>query len=738
MTLYQAPVAPFKKISRYKLEKEDRIIRDGVLLTWMETNTLAHILRPGETGENCEIFHEVFEEELHLEKIRVDRGYFSLESIRRRAMGVDNIGDLPPEEMAIVLHRLRWVETFNDLYKKKLVKKSPKRLAEAVPVIAALLENTDKCEPTEGRRAARGAKPRAGFENPSPTQLGNWVRKFKNSKNDPIVLHPRYARSGNRTPRLDPVVQKLLYLSALRYCRPTKPSVQILYDNLSRVLRYTNNRRSKAYRIPSKRTLERAIADLDDYDKEAGRNGRDWARRNYMPSFEGPEAYIPMQRVEMDEWRVHLSTLCIEAGIWTLLSEKERAEVERTRCWLTVAIDCATRCILSMFLTTRDPSTRSAIEGLRWIMTDKDNLRIVAGAQTNWPSHGIPRNLFTDKGAGFKSNDFIAVAHHVGIGEVKANAGLSQFRGKIERFFRSLDQRLVSRFEGRTFSNSKEKGDYDTKRTASITCDELNKALVRYVCDVYHNTEHAGLGGRTPAQEWNRLVATLGKQILPRKHEMRELFGVPESRTVGKKGIRLFGHYYQSPALTEIWHRKLSSKVDIRIDDRDVTQISFRDLDGSWATAEVVGRIQQVVSIEYLEHNFAALTRKGLPAFDVDDSVEIMKRMDEALKDLNVLARHSAERAGLFNEQVLEERIARVRSESMKAASAWITRSHAAGADSHAKTIAKPRKKKAKSPSPAEQSPADEVEVAEESDGSATKTSKPIDMSGSGKNFWRE
>ncbi|MCW7545169.1 hypothetical protein N7I30_15300 [Aurantimonas litoralis] len=41
--------------------------------------------------------------------------------------------------------------------------------------------------------------------------------------------------------------------------------------------------------------------------------------------------------------------------------------------------------------------------------------------------------------------------------------------------FRTLDVGLVSRFEGRTFSNSEEKGDYDAKKTASITCEELNR-----------------------------------------------------------------------------------------------------------------------------------------------------------------------------------------------------------------------------------------------------------------------
>lgn len=78
------------------------------------------------------------------------------------------------------------------------------------------------------------------------------------------------------------------------------------------------------------------------------------------------------------------------------MNDKQRETVGKTRCWLTAAIDCATWCIFFIYLTTEAPSTRSALEELRWILTDKDSLRKAAGARSIWAAHGKPENFFTD------------------------------------------------------------------------------------------------------------------------------------------------------------------------------------------------------------------------------------------------------------------------------------------------------------------------------------------------------
>ncbi|MBP0615758.1 Mu transposase C-terminal domain-containing protein [Jiella mangrovi] len=690
MTIHQPIGRSFRPVNRYRLGADDRILIDGLQHRWIETNELAYVLRNVEAGVTREVSYEEFERDLHLEKIQVDRGYFSLDSVRRRARNVSRLSDLEPEQLAIVMHRLKWVETFDDLYKKGIVKKSPKRLVEAIPLVGKLLSDEDEADREPRTRAKRGAAPRTGFDDPSPSQLGRWVREYHAAGEDPIVLNPDYARSGNRLPRLDPVVRRLVEGMAARYCVPTKPSVQQLYERLVRILNYSNRKRATSYVVPSKRTLERAIARIDDFEKMAGRHGAAWARRNYTPAYEGPTATRPLERVEMDEWRVNLMTLCEDAGLWATMSEEQRRGVKRTRCWLTAAIDCATRCILSVYLTTEAPSARSALEGLRWIMTDKESLRREVGAQNWWPCHGKPENLFTDKGAGFKSNEFKVAALSLGIGTLKPNAGLAQFRGKIERLFRSLDQGLVSRFEGRTFSNVLDKGDYESEKCASITCEELNRALIRYICDVYHSTPHGGLGGRSPAQEWNRLVALHGQEIVPGKQEMREVFGVPFERTVGKKGIRLLGTFYQCEDLVQIWMKKQGTKLQLRVDDRDVTEISVEVAPGTWKTATAVGGIEQAVSIERLATSFAALVEAGLPAFDIDDPVEITKRRDEALQDITDLVRRSAARAGLVDAKTLEMQIARIKADAFRATLAWLDRQNSAGTDIYTDPVASP------------------------------------------------
>src|SRR4249919_3815749 len=83
--------------------------------------------------------------------------------------------------------------------------------------------------------------------------------------------------------------------------------------------------------------------------------------------------------------------------------------------------------------------------------------------------------------------------------------GVPRLRGMVERMFRSIDEGLLSWFEGRTFADVKAKGEYDAARRAGTTLDELGRMLVLFAVDCHHNKPMAALGGRTPRQEYIRL-----------------------------------------------------------------------------------------------------------------------------------------------------------------------------------------------------------------------------------------
>ncbi|MBN9248436.1 MAG: hypothetical protein J0I81_13525, partial [Hyphomicrobium sp.] len=116
----------------------------------------------------------------------------------------------------------------------------------------------------------------------------------------------------------------------------------------------------------------------------------------------------------------------------------------------------------------------------------------------------------TDAGTSFANNDFCVRMIDAGITFEIAAAGVPFLRGTVERSLRSLDQKMIKRFAGRTGSNVKDKGEYDSQGRASLDLDELATALVRYQVDHYHNTPHAGLRGESPRACWLRLTEQFG------------------------------------------------------------------------------------------------------------------------------------------------------------------------------------------------------------------------------------
>lgn len=97
---------------------------------------------------------------------------------------------------------------------------------------------------------------------------------------------------------------------------------------------------------------------------------------------------------------------------------------------------------------------------------------------------------------------------------------------------------------GQTFNNPQSRGDYDTEGRAVLTDDQLAIIFIRYIVDVYHQTQHRGLLGEAPADALERLE---GKPGLPPKFSQttrRRAFGIRQERTVTARGIRFLGIDY--------------------------------------------------------------------------------------------------------------------------------------------------------------------------------------------------
>lgn len=228
------------------------------------------------------------------------------------------------------------------------------------------------------------------------------------------------------------------------------------------------------------------------------------AMERMKPVSAGLSVSRPLERVETDECKINLLTIMAQSGLLGLFTREELEELgldnKKDRWWLVFAIDGRTRMILGMQLT-KNPTTSAAPECLRMTMSSKGEFADAVGALTPWTASGKCETLVADNGV-FKSARFTDSCANLGINVLRTIAGSPALRGMIERLFGTAAMKLFARLSGRTFSNVLERGDHPAEERACLATEDLCFALVRWIVDIYHNTPHEALGGRTPLQQW--------------------------------------------------------------------------------------------------------------------------------------------------------------------------------------------------------------------------------------------
>ena len=315
---------------------------------------------------------------------------------------------------------------------------------------------------------------------------------------------------------------------------------------------------------PSSKLFAAKIGDLTAYAVCAGRKGIAAARKKFVSISGGLDVTRPGERIEIDEWRVPLQTLIVDAGVWELLTLELQEKVARERWWLSVAIDCASRCILGMRLAPTANST-SAIAVLAMVCANKRRFADAVGALTPWDMRCGFETVATDQGSAYIGDEFRAAL--VGAGGTPFNppAGLAEMRARVERIFGTIHTQLISRFTGRSFENTVVLGDYPSEARASLTIDELASVLVRYVTDIYHNLPHEGLNDETPRNAWFRLTKLYNTPPPPDADTRRNIFGVKLTRALTTRGVRFLNVFYQSHDL-QAYRRKVG---DVEVEHHD-------------------------------------------------------------------------------------------------------------------------------------------------------------------------
>ena len=224
---------------------------------------------------------------------------------------------------------------------------------------------------------------------------------------------------------------------------------------------------------------------------------------------------------------------------------------EEKRPWLTIIIDDKSRAIAGYYLTYSAPSALNTSLALRQAIWRKQN--------ENWPVCGIPKILYTDHGSDFTSKHIEQVCADLKMELIFSLVGKPRGRGKVERFFETINQLLLIDLPGYT------KGKRDKRPL--LTIDNLEMLIKKFLINKYNHTTHSALG-ISPIESWE--VSGFLPQ-LPTSFEQLDLLllTVAKPRKVRNTGISFSSLNYQSPMLAAY----VGEAVVIRYDPRDLTEI---------------------------------------------------------------------------------------------------------------------------------------------------------------------
>jgi putative transposase len=201
---------------------------------------------------------------------------------------------------------------------------------------------------------------------------------------------------------------------------------------------------------------------------------------------------------------------------------------------------------------------------------------------------------------------------------------------------------MCDMLSGKTFTAASRPPGYKAETQACLDLQEFAEIFVQWVVDIYNNTEHDGLFGLTPAQQWEVDIeqGNYPLHALPDKRTRRLAFGKRLERKLQKDGLHVLGLRYQCPKLALYWIRNPSATMSLRWDCADIGAIEV-SIDGEWVEAEAAFETapdgSPVDGMHYQEWiaviralRAKARNRKSFDEAAVFDAINSIRATDEA------------------------------------------------------------------------------------------------------------
>ena len=174
---------------------------------------------------------------------------------------------------------------------------------------------------------------------------------------------------------------------------------------------------------------------------------------------------------------------------------------------------------------------------------------------------GLPRKLYVDNGAAFRSRHLEYINASLGIALIHSKPYKPQGRGKIERFFKTVRGQFLPGFKGQTLN-------------------ELNEAFDGWLTHVYHQRKHSA----TKQNPFERFTANL-HCLRTAPENLHDHFRKLARRKVNKdRTITLNGHLYEGPVpligkrVELLYHPNQPDQVEVKYQNKSFGMLALVNL----------------------------------------------------------------------------------------------------------------------------------------------------------------
>ncbi len=174
---------------------------------------------------------------------------------------------------------------------------------------------------------------------------------------------------------------------------------------------------------------------------------------------------------------------------------------------------------------------------------------------------GIPEVLYTDHGSDFTSRHLEQVGADLKIRLIFSLPGKPRGRGRIERFFSTVNEMFLCELDGYAPAGGGVRG------KPTLTLEELDARLRTFFLDVYHRREHSETK-TLPVERWE------ANGFLPRMPDSLEQLDLLLIQVARARQVRVDGIHVQSlRCLSTTLAAYVGETVTLRIDPRDMAEI---------------------------------------------------------------------------------------------------------------------------------------------------------------------